>query len=84
MVAPADDLTGRICALCSEEVKEGETATLIVVMKPDSTRQEAVHPECQALGIIGHDFGVCTCTGFQHDRAAALELRRRLIEKRIR
>lgn len=44
-----------------------------------------VHAECQLLGLIGHDYDVCSCTndgGAENRRAAALLLLERMNEKR--
>lgn len=47
-----------------------------------ASKDSFFHPACLALGVIGHDFGVCHCTGFDtSSRAAALELWRRLREE---
>jgi hypothetical protein len=41
--------------------------------------QTDAHPECLALGTVGHDYGVCRCTGYDPtSRVAARELWRRL------
>lgn len=53
------------CALCEEELT-GQV-------------RSGMHIECLALGIIGHEYGVCSCTGWDTGaRASALELWRRL------
>lgn len=56
---------GTTCALCGEAL--------------DGRTRSGMHIECLALGIIGHDHGVCACTGWDTSaRASALELWRRL------
>ena len=46
-------------------------------MRIGTTR--AMHPECHLLGVIGHEYGVCTCTGWDTaSRRSAKELWERL------
>lgn len=65
------------CALCAEPIDAGD------VDWPPRNHGSPMHNACAALKVIGHDFGVCHCTGFDtSSRASALELWRRLREKR--
>lgn len=72
------------CVLCDEAFDDdNELVVATVVVAADGVRQLAgSHPECQALAIVGHQFGVCGCTGFDMSRASAVELRRRLQQRR--
>lgn len=65
------------CVICSEALLPED------IDRPAWVPPESVsHPACLALGVVGHDFGVCHCTGFDTpSRVAALELWRRLQEK---
>lgn len=43
------------------------------------TSGQVMHTECQALGVVGHDYGVCRCTGWDtNSRDTARELMRRI------
>lgn len=72
------------CEICGEPIEFGQPSTQMVVMRPGGAQVGECHTECQTLGIVGHEYGVCTCTGYDTtSRAAALELWRRMGEKRI-
>lgn len=71
---PAD---GR-CLTCKEPIAAGERVKDTVLITPVGARAARQHLECQALAIVGHQFGVCSCTGFEPTRASALELWRRM------
>lgn len=49
-------------------------------LPPDGVASiEPIHAECEAIGVVGHQYGVCTCTGWDtSSRAAARELWQRL------
>lgn len=68
---------GQQCLHCGEDVIEGDrgwhTAALTIEEGVPVGRPAVVHAECQLLGIVGHTVGVCGCTGYGHDRAAARE-----------
>jgi hypothetical protein len=63
---------GGTCLVCGEPIEEGGRWTA-------SGPPTAIHIECQALGIVGHDYGVCSCTGYDTTaRASALTLWERM------
>jgi hypothetical protein len=65
------------CVLCAEPIDAGD-----VDYSWRSTGNPA-HGACMALGIVGHDYGVCTCTGYDtQSRAAAIELWQRMGARR--
>ncbi len=70
------------CEFCRERFGDDDQILPMIVVGTGAEEPRAAwgHKECQALGIVGHDFGVCSCTGFGKDRAAALELWRRIQE----
>lgn len=72
------------CLHCGEPIAEGDTGFFRQCLLRNDTggwawKTRATHAQCEALGIIGHDFGVCSCTGFDTTaKASADELWRRL------
>lgn len=66
------------CFICGEQIADGDRVKETVLVNADGARWARQHVECQALAIVGHQFGVCSCTGFEQDRAAALELWKRM------
>lgn len=70
---------GEICDECRSPVRAGDRGSWRTACSPSGHYAAVpVHRECEPLGVVGHNFGVCACTGFEHDRAAALELWRRM------
>jgi hypothetical protein len=62
------------CLICSEPITGQE------IDAARHSKLQPIHGACQALGVVGHTFGVCTCTGFKtDDRGTALELWYRLL-----
>ena len=63
---------GRPCSYCKEPVQAGDRGLL---RRSDdgllASTIEPVHAECELLDIFGHDFGICGCTGYDHNRASA-------------
>lgn len=58
-----------ICRICNEPYEP----------HPLDAVHAGVHPECLALTIVGHVYGVCSCTGWDtSSRTAALELKARM------
>jgi hypothetical protein len=58
---------GEVCQYCGEPIAAGDRGW---VRAP----QVWAHTECEMLGIVGHLYGVCSCSGFDESRAAALVL----------
>lgn len=63
-----------ICLMCEEPFGPEDDRTPVGTM--DGPRE--AHPECMLLNTVGHTFGVCSCTGYGTDHAAAEELLRRV------
>lgn len=66
------------CVRCDEPIAAGDRVKSTVLVTVAGARTAREHVECQALGIVGHQFGVCSCTGFAPTRASALELWKRM------
>jgi hypothetical protein len=79
---PVDTPVGQPCGVCTEPIAEGDHGFVRAVIRDAGilTAHEvvAVHAECEALGVVGHSFGVCSCTGYGRTREAALLLWQRL------
>ncbi len=74
---------GQPCLYCTEAIQQGDTGwerPMITMVDGKAKGKLAyAHHECEALGTIGHIYGVCSCTGFDTtSRAAALELAYRM------
>jgi hypothetical protein len=73
---------GQPCAVCGEHIVGGDRGWIrpCVTMRGRKIRTtvQAVHLECDLLGVMGHQLGVCHCTGYGSDRAAARELLARI------
>lgn len=85
---PVATPVGDLCLHCGEPIAagdRGELTPLLSLTGPPELR--AVHTECQLLGLIGHDYGVCPCTGdagTSTRREAALVLLERINAQRAR
>jgi hypothetical protein len=78
-----DTPVGQACLTCTRTVVEGDRGFIRTVIRNvdtlDAYEVAPIHAECEALGLVGHTFGVCTCTGYDTtSREAALELWSRL------
>lgn len=71
---------GAPCLRCRQPMAEGDQGYVRAVLRDEGeATDEPVHVECEALGLTGHAFGVCSCTGYDTiSREAALTLWRRL------
>jgi hypothetical protein len=83
-----DPPIGEACLTCGEPIAEGDQGYVRVVLRTVDilTAHEVapVHAECEALGIVGHTFGVCTCTGYDtRSRAAARILWERILDANL-
>lgn len=75
------NMIGSPCLECDEPIMAGEDFQRVTKMIPSGPIAAAVHRECMALRMIGHDHGVCSCTqyaGMPTTREAARELVRRI------
>lgn len=68
---------GGSCIFCGERIEYGDRGFILM----DGSFS---HAECEMLGIIGHDYGVCGCTGFDASRGSARELWRRVFPEQGR
>jgi hypothetical protein len=75
---------GTECLGCGEPVVDGDRGFIRVVLLRSGSHTAPVHAECDMLGVMGHQYGVCSCTGFGTGRAAARELWRRVGDRRGR
>lgn len=63
---------GGCCMFCREQIEDGDRGFILI----DGS---FTHAECEMLGILGHSYSVCRCTGFDTtSRASARELWRRV------
>jgi hypothetical protein len=75
---------GHSCPLCSEEIRDGDDVRPSVAISGtlETPRLAVVtlHRECLLLESVGHEVGLCACTGYagMSLREAALEADRRL------
>lgn len=77
----AETPVGAACGCCSEAVAAGDVGWIRAAFDTATgPRPYVLHAECELLGIVGHLFGVCSCTGFDTtSREAARELWRRVM-----
>lgn len=78
---------GGACVQCSEPIVEGDRGFYRAAAFGPAGQSAVVfvHAECELLGIVGHEFGICSCTGFDtSSREAARELWRTVGEARGR
>lgn len=55
----------RVCLTCGEPFTAGDAPPLLTAVIGDGGPvRRRQHRECQALQVIGHQFGVCSCHGF--------------------
>lgn len=82
--AVAAKLIGSKCIECDVAIADGDRYERTTVIGADGAATlRAVHRECLALRMLGHQYGVCSCTalaGQPTTRAAALELARRMTD----
>lgn len=80
---------GEICFNCGEAIADGDRGLIQTVVRlVDGLAQgsvEPTHAECNLIGVMGHDMGVCSCTGYDtRTRAAAQVLWDRIGQARGR
>jgi hypothetical protein len=67
---------GKTCYECGQAIAESDRglirACVRMVDGQPSASAEPIHVECDLRGIVGHEYGVCPCTGHGHSRADGL------------
>jgi hypothetical protein len=68
---------GQTCYACGELIAEGDRGLMRGCMRLGEDGQpvgsiEPVHVECDLRSVLGHQMGVCPCTGHGSSRADAL------------
>ena len=77
-VTMTDSPIGQPCVNCEETIVSPDCDVVrIATVINDETGFAWVHWWCQTMGIVGHTFGVCHCSGYEYGAAARAELRRR-------
>lgn len=87
----------KACVQCGEQIQDGDRGFVRATIVDSGTYDLAawpgfaataragtcaIHIECEALGIVGHTYGVCACTGFDvHSREAGRILWQRLTRR---
>jgi hypothetical protein len=68
------------CIQCDEEIADEDLSAPTVVIDADGVSSlRWLHAACQLLGTVGHEYGVCSCTGYDTSSwAAAQELWKRI------
>lgn len=78
---------GRLCLGCREPIVEGDQGFImpgisqgLVATGVPGPGTVAYHRECEMLGIVGHEWGICSCTNYLGltRREAGRELVRRI------
>jgi hypothetical protein len=73
---------GQACYDCNKPVAAGDRGFLRPTVRKINGEWagtiEPVHAECDLRTVMGHQVGVCPCTGYGHDRAAG-----RLVWQRV-
>jgi len=70
---------GQPCLQCAEPIVEGDRGLIHITMRkvpggPLEGRPEPIHAECNLIGVIGHQVGVCRCHGYDTSTRAAAQL----------
>ena len=78
---------GRPCLTCGEPVVEGDRGEIMPHLRVEGGRPvatvEPIHAECGLLDAVGHEYGICHCTGYDTSaRSSALALLAVLDEQR--
>lgn len=74
---------GELCTLCESPIEADDTGELMLNLETKPKRLlriVALHMECSLLSQLGHELGVCSCTGWAGTdtlREASLEAMRR-------
>lgn len=77
---------GGICPICRETIIDGDRGWMRGTIREVNGQPQGsvtpVHIECEALSVIGHMVGVCSCSGAKPGRASAVLAWSRLQELR--
>lgn len=70
---------GEQCLHCGDSVVDGDCGFIRGVsrLQPDGSltaTAEPIHAECELISVLGHDLGVCHCTGYDTSTRAAARL----------
>lgn len=65
---------GKPCLNCREPIADGDRGFLRPVMRADGATVEPLHAECEMIGLAGHTWGVCHCTGYDTTSREAARL----------
>ena len=80
---------GQPCYTCREPIEEGDDGEMVVAlgggMEAPTAQSMPQHRECSILRVVGHELGVCGCTGYEGLalREAGIEAARRLELHRV-
>jgi hypothetical protein len=59
---------GKACMRCGEPIREGEPGLMRYIVpgiaRGEAATEEPIHAECDAIGIVGHQYGICACEGW--------------------
>ncbi len=81
------DAAGASCERCGQPIADGQLWRYVPVWSPAGgalgrAARRRMHVECIALMTVGHDFGVCSCTGWDTSAwESALELVKRMRDR---
>lgn len=80
---------GEHCLHCVEPIEDGDCGFVQAMadLGPDGEMVERrcfTHAECDLRGVLGHQVGVCHCTGYDASRATAKLVWQRVSEQRGR
>lgn len=74
---------GQPCLACTEAVEQGDRGLIRATIRSDGndgwvSAAEPIHAECDLRGVLGHQYSICHCTGYDDSRATA-----RLVWQRV-
>jgi len=64
--------TGEPCYDCGEPIEPGDRGWVRPYVRLQSgATPRPIHAECDLRSIMGHQLGICSCTGYETNRATA-------------